>query len=102
MCFKAGSKARPFCFSRTSFTTRRPSASLQGEPHEYCVARRFFCKPVGLGASGQKPKEPDHMDQPLDSSQTRFWTNRWEAGKTPWDLGGIPPALAAFLARREP
>lgn len=41
------------------------------------------------------------MNEP-DSSQTVFWTNRWQAGKTPWDLGGIPPALAAFLSRGEP
>jgi len=41
------------------------------------------------------------LGQP-DSSQTRFWTNRWEAGKTPWDLGGIPPALASFLLRGGP
>jgi SAM-dependent methyltransferase len=41
------------------------------------------------------------MNEP-DSSQTRFWTNRWEAGKTPWDLGRIPPALASFLSRGEP
>lgn len=34
-----------------------------------------------------------------DSSQTRFWTSRWEAGKIPWDLGGVPPALVSFLNR---
>lgn len=38
------------------------------------------------------------MNEP-DSSQTIFWTKRWEAGKTPWDLGGVPPALAAYLHR---
>jgi len=46
--------------------------------------------------------QPDSLLTPPDSSQTRFWTNRWEAGKTPWDLGGIPPALASFLSRGEP
>jgi hypothetical protein len=38
------------------------------------------------------------MDEP-DSSKTVFWTKRWEAGKTPWDLGGVPPALAKYLER---
>jgi SAM-dependent methyltransferase len=34
-----------------------------------------------------------------DSSQTQFWNQRWDAGKMPWDLGGIPPALVSFLTR---
>jgi SAM-dependent methyltransferase len=38
------------------------------------------------------------MNEP-DSSQTVFWTKRWEAGKTPWDFGGVPPSLVAFLKR---
>lgn len=38
------------------------------------------------------------MDEP-DSSRTAFWTKRWDAGKTPWDLGGVPPALQRFLSR---
>jgi hypothetical protein len=33
----------------------------------------------------------------LDSSKTQFWNKRWETGKIPWDLGGIPPALVSFL-----
>jgi SAM-dependent methyltransferase len=37
-------------------------------------------------------------DEP-DSSRTQFWVKRWEAGKLPWDLGGIPEALGAFLSR---
>ncbi len=42
------------------------------------------------------PNEPD-------SSKTVFWTKRWEAGKIPWDLGGIPPQLVSFLTRtRDP
>jgi hypothetical protein len=59
------------------------------------------------------PPKPPSCKEPLygptdsslgqpDGSQTRFWTNRWEAGKTPWDWGGIPPALASFFARGEP
>src|SRR5260221_5644916 len=39
------------------------------------------------------------MDEQPDSSQTRFWTNRWSAGKTPWDLGGVPENLVSFLNR---
>jgi SAM-dependent methyltransferase len=39
------------------------------------------------------------MDDQPDSSKTVFWTKRWEAGKTPWDFGGTPPALLAFLKR---
>ena len=35
----------------------------------------------------------------LDSSQTQFWNKRWEVGKVPWDLGGIPPTLESFLNR---
>src|SRR5512137_2921886 len=34
-----------------------------------------------------------------DSSQTQFWNQRWEGGRIPWDLGGVPPALMSFLAR---
>ncbi|MBI3418146.1 MAG: methyltransferase domain-containing protein [Verrucomicrobia bacterium] len=38
------------------------------------------------------------MNEP-DSSQTQFWVKRWEVGKIPWDLGGIPPTLVSFLTR---
>ncbi len=38
------------------------------------------------------------MSEP-DSSQTVFWTKRWQAGKIPWDCGGIPPSLVKFLSR---
>ncbi len=41
------------------------------------------------------------MDEP-DSSRTVFWTKRWEAGKTPWDLGGVPAELIKFLERPSP
>ncbi len=34
-----------------------------------------------------------------DSSKTQFWNKRWEAGKMPWDLGGVPSTLASFLSR---
>ncbi len=38
------------------------------------------------------------MNEP-DSSQTGFWTQRWHAGKIPWDLGGVPPNLVSFLTK---
>lgn len=41
------------------------------------------------------------MEEP-DSSQTRFWTKRWEAGKIPWDMGGIPRELVSFLNQPKP
>jgi SAM-dependent methyltransferase len=41
------------------------------------------------------------MNEP-DSSQTIFWTKRWEAGKIPWDLGGVPAPLISFLERPAP
>ena len=40
------------------------------------------------------------MNEP-DSSQTVFWTKRWDGGKIPWDLGGVPPALVSFLTRNQ-
>lgn len=36
-----------------------------------------------------------------DSSRTQFWVKRWEAGKLPWDLGGIPQSLVSFLTRTQ-
>ncbi len=36
---------------------------------------------------------------PPDSSQTTFWVRKWEAGRLPWDLGGIPPNLVDYLTR---
>jgi SAM-dependent methyltransferase len=38
------------------------------------------------------------MDEP-DSSQTVFWQRRWERGKLPWDMGGVPRELVEFLTR---
>jgi SAM-dependent methyltransferase len=37
-----------------------------------------------------------------DSTQPDFWNTRYAAGKTPWDLGGVPGALRSFLARAKP
>ncbi|MDP1580842.1 MAG: methyltransferase domain-containing protein [Candidatus Didemnitutus sp.] len=30
-------------------------------------------------------------------SDPQFWNDRYTAGTTPWDLGGVPPRLAQFL-----
>lgn len=34
-----------------------------------------------------------------DSTQPEFWERRYAEGRTPWDHGGVPPALGRFLAR---
>ena len=34
-----------------------------------------------------------------DSTVPDFWSKRYAAGKTPWDLHGVPEALREFLAR---
>jgi len=36
---------------------------------------------------------------PEDSASPEFWSTRYAAGRMPWDLHGIPPALERFLAR---
>ena len=43
------------------------------------------------------PQTPSETE--IDSSKTQFWNKRWEAGKMPWDLGGIPPALVSYLTQ---
>ncbi len=37
------------------------------------------------------------MNTPSDEPD--FWEQRYLAGRTPWDLGGVPPDLDAFLRR---
>ena len=37
-----------------------------------------------------------------DSIDANFWTSRYAAGTTPWDLHGVPAALGAFLRRTRP
>ena len=32
------------------------------------------------------------------STQPQFWNERYATGRTPWDLGGVPPALTRYLA----
>ena len=39
------------------------------------------------------------MEKCVDSTHPDFWTNRYIAGKTPWDFGGVPGGLKSFLAR---
>ena len=41
------------------------------------------------------------MPDAEDSTHVDFWDSRYAAGKTPWDLGGVPGALRSFLARVE-
>lgn len=36
---------------------------------------------------------------PDDSTSPQFWSTRYAAQRTPWDLHGVPEALRAFLAR---
>lgn len=35
-----------------------------------------------------------------DPTHPDFWSPRYESGRTPWDLGRVPPALERFLAAR--
>jgi SAM-dependent methyltransferase len=37
--------------------------------------------------------------EPVDSSLPEFWNSRYQAGKTPWDLGRAPADLAGFFKR---
>ena len=38
----------------------------------------------------------------MKSTEMEFWDSRYRAGKTPWDFGGIPSALAAYLQMTSP
>jgi len=35
-----------------------------------------------------------------DSSRPEFWDTRFREGVTPWDAGGVPPALKNWIGRR--
>ena len=35
----------------------------------------------------------------IDSSDVAFWDSRYETGRTPWNFGGVPADLKAFLKR---
>jgi SAM-dependent methyltransferase len=37
-----------------------------------------------------------------DPNSPAFWDERFDQGFTPWDRGGVPQALAAFVAARAP
>src|SRR5829696_8945720 len=37
-----------------------------------------------------------------DSSRADFWDTRFRDGVTPWDAGGVPPRLAAWLQTKRP
>jgi hypothetical protein len=37
-----------------------------------------------------------------DPASPEFWDERFRAGFTPWDQGGVPPALREFVARAAP
>jgi len=36
-----------------------------------------------------------------DSARPEFWESRYRGAVTPWDAGGVPPALAAWSAARQ-
>jgi len=38
----------------------------------------------------------------MKSTEMEFWDSRYRAGKTPWDFGGIPAALARYLRTTSP
>ena len=40
-----------------------------------------------------------HVVNAEDPASPEFWSTRYAAGKTPWDLRGVPDALSAFLER---
>src|SRR5688572_27008995 len=42
------------------------------------------------------------MPSPEDSTKQEFWDTRYSTGRTPWDFGGVPSALRAFLTRAKP
>lgn len=37
-----------------------------------------------------------------DPARPEFWDERFAAGYTPWETCGVPPALARFVAERDP
>ena len=36
-----------------------------------------------------------------DSSRPEFWDSRFRDGVTPWDAGGVPPRLVAWLEAKK-
>lgn len=39
---------------------------------------------------------------PADSSKAEFWDTRFRDGVTPWDAGGVPRRLAAYVQNKPP
>jgi SAM-dependent methyltransferase len=39
------------------------------------------------------------MSESTDSTRPEFWNERYERGRTPWDLHRVPAALMAFIGR---
>jgi SAM-dependent methyltransferase len=37
-----------------------------------------------------------------DTTDIEFWDSRYRTGRTPWDFGGVPAALSAWLATAKP
>lgn len=37
------------------------------------------------------------MPTPSDSTEPQFWETRYASERTPWDFGGVPQALGAYL-----
>lgn len=42
------------------------------------------------------------MSETTDSTHPEFWNERYERGRTPWDLHGVPATLKAFMDRSSP
>jgi SAM-dependent methyltransferase len=38
----------------------------------------------------------------MKSTEIEFWDSRYRAARTPWDFGGVPAALAAYLRTASP
>lgn len=38
----------------------------------------------------------------MKSTEIEFWDSRYRAGKTPWNFGGVPSALAKYLQAASP
>jgi ubiquinone/menaquinone biosynthesis C-methylase UbiE len=50
------------------------------------------------GSFGALSGKAVRMKKSADSTDPEFWSCRYEAGKTPWDFGGVPAALNSFLS----
>lgn len=72
-------------------TLRRLVEDAAGRP-------RFpFELPAGSATLNYAMSEADSSLPPPNPLQPDFWNTRYEAQRTPWDFGGVPPALARYL-----